>query len=359
MPGPVCTACHCAGQPQTWNREGKRIGAGDPMNRKWDVFGRTADVIGIVGAVVAMLSLLVDAPVQQVMMAATLSVIAVTAAAAAWVQSRQLHSAAEETVQARRVIGALDRFANAVDHFKRAHQELPADDSEITPAAAQGFVNQCEMACIDAASAMKDLTGQDCRVVLQEIYSVDTPDGPRFAVRTIATSDRGGPTGEGTVDWVDENTDFSDLVGGEGIFFCEDLRDAIKNGYRNSHWTPAKLKEWAQSGGYPYLATVVTPVRARRKTDRKWHCEGFLSIDSKVSGAFDLSTVKPLAAALASVAYTGLSRYTAIKTKKNMSEKVRPGEDENVIDEQQVPIEEAIDRRARAEDGRGHQVQGH
>jgi len=329
------------------------------MNRGWDVFGRTADVIGIIGAVVAALSLLVDAPAQQVIMAVTLSVLTAAATAAAWVQSRQLHSAAEEAVQAQRVIGALDPFAGAVDHFKRAHQELPADDSEITPAIAQAFVNQCEMACIFAASAMKALTGQDCRVILQEIYSVDEPRGPRSAVRTIATSDRGGPTGKSTVDWVDENTDFSYLVGGEGIYFCEDLREAIKNGYRNSHWTPIKLTEWGQSGEYPYLSTVVTPVRARQKADDQWGCEGFVSIDSKVPKAFDRATVEPLAAALASVAYTGLSRYTAIKTKRNMSERVRPGEDENVIDEQQVPVEEAIGRRGRAEDSRGHQVQGH
>lgn len=283
--------------------------------RRWDWFGRLADTVSIVAAVGALVGLALSGPAQQIIMAAALSALTLTATLVAWLQSKQLHEAAEVVVSGQMLTSSLQPFAGAIDDLTRGHRALapkPGGQPD-----AQGFVNRCESACRTAAIALQALTGRTCRVALQELYTTDQPNGgQRAAVRTIATSDRGGTTGQASVDWVDENTDFQQLVSGAEYFHSHDLRVDMQEGYRNSHWTADKLKEWKQSGQYPYLSTVVWPISVRvLRADGKHEAEmaGFLSVDSKDTEVFDLAIVKPLGAALASAAYTGLSLYGAIK----------------------------------------------
>lgn len=280
--------------------------------RRWDWFGRLADAVTIVASLGALIGLALSGPIQQVIMAAALSALAVAATTVAWFQSRQLHEAAEIVVTGQMLTSSLQPFAGAVDDLTRGHRALaPGSDGQPDP---QGFVNRCESACRTAATALQSLTGRTCRVALQELYTTDQPNGQqRAAVRTIATSDRGGATGQASVDWVDENTDFQLLVSGAEYFHSDDLRVDLQEGYRNSHWTSDKLKEWKQTGGYPYLSTIVWPIAVRVDGLHEWEMAGFLSVDSKETEVFDLAIVKPLGAALASAAYTGLSLYGAIK----------------------------------------------
>lgn len=285
------------------------------MSGKWDVFGRTADAVTIVAAIVSFVALFLSAPIQQVILASSLSALTIASVAMAWIQSKQLHEAAAATVRGERVITALPAFSNAVDDLKRGYYEFAARGQGNAEAAAQGFVNRCEAACTGAAGALQTLTGHECRVTLQELYYPESAGRARTsgAVRTIASSDRTAPTGTGTTDWVDENTDFASLVAGSDYFHSDDLRVDLQEGYRNSHWTPDKLREWKSTGKYPYLSTIVWPVRVRVDGSHAWTMAGFLSADSKDTEAFDLGVMRHLGAAWASVAYTGLSLYGSIK----------------------------------------------
>lgn len=292
-----------------------------------DTFGRVADLVTILGVVVSAVVLVVHGSAQQVIMAVTLSFLTVVTCGMAWRQSVQLNEAAARVLQvetlnadlashAQKVNRALTLFSNAVEDFKRAYYELSRPDVESPGSAAQGFSNKSEAACMAVASALRTLTGHECRVVLQELYTLDQSSGPTGAVRTINTSDRTALPGLGTVDLVERNTDFAALVAGGEYFHSNDLRVNLQAGYMNSHWTPDKLREWSQTGDYPYLSTVVWPIRVRRdgtSTTSTWLLAGFLSVDSRDAGVFDLTVVKPLGAAVASVAYTGLSLYGVIQ----------------------------------------------
>lgn len=273
--------------------------------RRWDWFGRLADCITIIAAVGAVIGFALSGPLQQVVMAAGLSIVAISSTGVGFLQSRQLHLAIEARMGGEVLKNSLQPFASAVDDLTRGHHALLASSPD-----AQSFVNRCEAACRSVAAVLHTLTGRNCRVALQELYTVDQSDGQqRAAVRTIATSDRGAATGPASVDWADENTDFDALVKGAECFCSGDLREDLQEGYRNSHWPPDKLKEWKQSGGYPYISTVVWPIRVRPDGQDEWKLAGFLSVDSKDTDVFELAVVGPLGAALASAAYTGLSLY--------------------------------------------------
>lgn len=293
------------------------------VGKGWDWFGRTADVVTIVAAVISAAALFVTGSAQQVVMALALSALAIAATIVAWGQSHQLYNAAEAGLQSHMLVFALGPFSEAMTELKRGYSALLLyleEDFEFANARTQ-LVSRFEAACNNTTAAFQAMAGHDCRVTLQELYTIDQPDDQvRAAVRTVATSDRGAATGPESVDWVDENTDFASLVAGAEVFHSADLRESLQQGYRNSHWTPERLHQWHLDGDYPYLSTIVWPIRVRIDGSQKWKMAGFLSVDSKQPDVFDLPALKPLGAALASAAYMGLSLYGAVKNSADVRE---------------------------------------
>lgn len=285
----------------------------------WISLGRWADIVGIVSAAVGALVLVLSpSALAQSIMAGALAVLAIGSTVVAWKQSKQLYESADAVLAANRVAGSLPNFQKALDDFKNAYFSVNGERDD--PDTLQ-FVQRCGAACEEAAAGFTELAGDTARVVLKEVYSVDVGTHQRMAVRTVASSDRDALVGFDSIDWVDENTDFELLrTSTAEVFDSNDLTRDLDGGYRNSHWSPDKLKEWKRTGEYPYRSTVVWPIRVKIHHEgaaiggvqQTWSLAGFLSVDSKKPGVFNLEAVRPIGAGLASAAYTGLSRYRAI-----------------------------------------------
>lgn len=114
------------------------------------------------------------------------------------------------------------------------------------------------------------------------------PNG--IAVRAMVVGPRDSKSEK--TDWVSENTDFDKIMfSGADHFASNDLPAEIMNGYRNSHWTPERLEEWARTGEYPYRSTIVWPVRGQidpSGPNQQWSAVGFLCVDSPDPDVFDL-----------------------------------------------------------------------
>lgn len=146
---------------------------------KWDWFGRLADLVTIVASIGALAAFAWTGSTQQVIMAAALSGLAVSATVIAWRQSKQLYDAAEMVVAGQMLTSSLQPFAGAVDDLTRGHHALAPGMGRDPDA--QAFVNRCEAACRTAATAFDALTGHTCRVTLQELYT--TSESPRVLWR--------------------------------------------------------------------------------------------------------------------------------------------------------------------------------
>lgn len=275
--------------------------------------GRVADFLSIATVIVSAVLLVVKGSAAEFIMAAALSVIAITMTVVALAQSKQLSDANALILQRESFRNAIPKFSDAVDGFKRAYRTILALHTNPggSESARSEFVACVSQACKDVAESFQQMTGHPCRVTLQELYSEVDPAGAILAaVRAVASSDRNARLGEDSVDLVVANSDFTLLVAGGEYFFSNDLRTSLQEGYKNSHWNEEKLKQWRLDGGYPYLSTIVWPIRAR--ADGAWDLVGFLSLDSKDEDAFDVLLLNPLGASLAGVAYTGLSLTRAM-----------------------------------------------
>jgi hypothetical protein len=154
------------------------------------------------------------------------------------------------------------------------------------------FSDAATRVCLSMAGAFSQVVGRECRVSIKETYLSDRPKEAGefeadFAVKELASS---SPRPSSATDWVSENTDFNDIFrGDDGSFFCNDLPGQLKRGYRNSHWTPDKLKQWASDGRYPYQSTIVWAVRTLVEDpagEVAWSQVGFLCVDTALTGAF-------------------------------------------------------------------------
>jgi hypothetical protein len=154
------------------------------------------------------------------------------------------------------------------------------------------FRETANRVCLELAGAFKQVTSAECRITIKETYlnSMGVVHGVErsdLAVKDLASS---APTPRGSVDWVSANTDFNDILRGNAThFFSNDLPAQLRRGYRNSHWTEDRLKQWSEDGNYPYRSTIVWPVRTLvENTDGKlaWSQLGFLCVDSPDSGTF-------------------------------------------------------------------------
>lgn len=147
----------------------------------------------------------------------------------------------------------------------------------------------------ELANGFSVITGARCRACVKMIYIADEKtdaETRRFAVRTYCRSeDIPEPEPAKGVDWVDDNTDFDELM------YTPSMKCYFKNnlpypGYMNSHWTSKQMEK----GEMDYRATIVFPIRKRLLGDTagketSYHPDqdilGFLCIDSQVKNVFN------------------------------------------------------------------------
>lgn len=291
-----------------------QVGLGARIKRWLDdtprgLLGTLADFIQVATVLFAAVSLIVTKGAVAAIMASALSVIALTSLVIIW----RLETALRRKSRSESAGIAIPGLAAAIADMTRAHQALRDGEA----GASRAFVQLCEQACKDFATALTAMTGRTCRVTLHEVYVPENGLDTDWSVQKIAGSY--GPQPEGrsddAVDLICDNTDFDLIMNGAPIYLCNDLVEAISTGYRNSHWTPEKLAEWHRTGEYPYRSTVVWPLRESvvRDGDTIFELAGFLSVDASESGTFDRDTVQPLGEAVAHAAYIGLVTYRDLK----------------------------------------------
>jgi len=241
-------------------------------------------ILAVAGVVISAVALWGSQPWTANVLALGLVAIAmfavVVAALATWTMSARESSSARGEAWRRHATDSLDTVLTLASIT--ANQDRL--ESNVSP------LQRASDACSEFAKAFSAVTGDDCRVTVKEAYSVKDGSNQILVRDLIRPSQRKHANG-GDPAVVAENSDFFDVViGGERRFFSNDLVDELRRGYRNSHWTPEKLKLWEQTGEYPYRSAIVWPIRARRDVgDRRseWNVVGVLCIDSERADSFD------------------------------------------------------------------------
>jgi hypothetical protein len=283
-----------------------------PLVGGW--IGAIADVITIAASLGAAWVLVVGASAQQAILALTLAVIALTSLTAVWALELQLRQRRSQE----KVVGALPALAESFTYTAAAARSLADGDG------ARQFVREAQALCRSVASAVSTVTGQTCRVTLQELFLPSGGSPDRFAVKVVAASTSVGTGINDGIDYIDDNSDFAALIGQDDVYVNNDIVASLAGGYRNSHWTPERLEEWSGKGRYPYRSTVVWPIRApgvagSGDPQLDWHVIGFLSIDASEVDVFDVDTLGPLGQAAASGAYPLLSLYRTWKKDRDVA----------------------------------------
>ncbi len=175
---------------------------------------------------------------------------------------------------------------------------------------ADAFETGLEKALGQFVDAYGNATGVPCRATVQITYKPpDQLSRGDLAVKTVSRSaTRAGQKSHHSTDWINENTDFRQILKEDREhFFSNDLKAALAQGYRNSHFTDEVIKD----GTFPYLATIVWPVRGRTAGSSidQWDLIGFLCIDSGHSGAFDEAVDVAPGIAFSHALYSGLLKY--------------------------------------------------
>jgi hypothetical protein len=135
--------------------------------------------------------------------------------------------------------------------------------------------------------------GAGCRVTASTSsrMPLESYGGNEPAVRTLVYPTTLSSPDPRDADLVRDNTDFAEIVEGATNFFSNDLVADIQSGYRNSHWTSVKMREWTANGEYPYRSTIVLPVNARVEngatSQGPFDTVGFLRVDSVDADVFD------------------------------------------------------------------------
>lgn len=241
-------------------------------------------VLAVIGFILACIALFTG-EVPQSILAISLSLLALSATVVAFLLLRRLH---EVEAQARLSTRWAARLAELSDIVLMIANAATQNHAKVHNTDFQPFA---ATACQRLASAFDSVTGAACRVSIKELYTTEGADGaPALAVRTLAMSSRGEPAGEHP-DWVSDNSDFASILSGSvPRFLSNDLVADLVTGYRNSHWTPERLKEWARTGRYPYRSAIVWPIRAQVEpatAKQRWSTIGFLCVDSAETAAFD------------------------------------------------------------------------
>jgi hypothetical protein len=223
------------------------------------------------------------------------------------------------------------RYASATSQIHDAFHQLR--DATVlrmdAPANSEAFLSAINNSVSSFAVVFSTITGAPCRVCIKQLQLHMTTDGDRDSAhrdpRYMAVYDlsrSGGitrpPTDPSSPDWVDDNTDFEQIVRGtERIFFSNDLRELLRRGqYRNSHWT----QDTIEKEEYQYLSTIVWPIRrtfSDPATARQMNAVsdlhdlfGFLCIDSREPDVFDRVDDVGLGSAYADTLFIVLKPWT-------------------------------------------------
>ncbi len=254
--------------------------------------GTVADLVGVGGFMLAVLAIAVSEGAVALLLAGFLCLLVI----GLLVRIVHLSRRARQS-------DALPRLVDAVEEISAATRNLLAGGTD------DAFVTSVKIALGHLAEMYGIATSAPCRVTLKVVYQPPRrPDRRDFAVKTVCRSsgEAGGQSPSG-IDWINDNTDFRKIfTGGQPLFFCNDLPS--EPGYRNSHLTD----EMVAAGTYPYLATIVWPVRGRgdrvSQVDR-WDVIGFLCVDSTRSDVFDREIDVVPGEACAHALYSGLLRF--------------------------------------------------
>jgi hypothetical protein len=181
----------------------------------------------------------------------------------------------------------LSQAISALASFSAISGDLPEEDKK------RQFSDAAARVCLALSGAYTQVVGQECRVTLKETFLSDDDSplgGPQTDLVVVELRSTASQPAR-TVDWVSENSDFDRIYRSDAkYFFSNDLPSQLKRGYRNSHWTPERLKQWAADGSYPYRSTIVWPVRALVESadgELAWSQVGFLCVDCASENAFD------------------------------------------------------------------------
>lgn len=253
-------------------------------------------LLAIVGVVLAAVSLYMPERPAQVVLASGLALVATVSmiCMVAAIVSSQING--KGVARALRWSLATRNLADAAQQLA----DLAADSLKLEPATARG---QAREACAQLEKAFTAAAGSDCRVTIKELYASENG----LAVRSLIAPSRRtlSPT---SLDLVADNTDFDAIFSGKDFYIHNNLPQALVSGYQNSHWTPDLLREWEQSGEYPYRSALVLPIRRRSANgsdgSESWDTLGFLCIDSPKQEAFSIEADRHAAELIAAIFVT-------------------------------------------------------
>lgn len=263
--------------------------------------GLAADVIAVVTAVYAAVSLLVGAAVEQAILALALGFMALTFMF--WnvgIQRRFAREAAR--------VNAAQHLVSCQNHLRDATVALIRNDgTRYTVLVAE--------ATKSLAAYFTAVTMQHCRVAVQDVAA----KGDDVEDAEVLTFCRSGEVEAGSREAglaktakVGQNTDFHQILTGKvRTFFSNDLTKIRR--YENSHFDVT-----LPANKYPYRSTIVWPISGPSLVNSEGDPEiiGFLSVDSRNPKVFtrglDVSTGRMTASAL----YFSLSLYQAIRERE-------------------------------------------
>lgn len=285
-------------------------------SRPHGLVGTIADVVGILGALAAVWSLLSSDDIPQSVLAVALGVLTIVSVLVALRLSAMMSILKTKVRAADDRAGLLEKRWSALTKLEKATEHLSRSTviaARLEEASAERFAENLELACRELSDVMREITGKDCRVTLQEVYAANHGTRQELAVRRIASSSYNGTVGnESTsIDWVAENTDFHTVVENGGHYVCNDLVAALQAGYRNSHWDTGLLATWQHTGDYPYRSTMVFPVSGQSLHPGQDSLRGFLSIDSKAVNVFDEDIVGVIGRLVTLTTYASLVQFRA------------------------------------------------
>lgn len=199
----------------------------------------------------------------------------------------------QQSARARRLGAAQSTIAQAFGNLSQAAIHGAADGE------GESVRRQGDWAAQRLAEAFSSITVAPCRVTVKQIFR---PAGEqRVAVKDLFRSHPAQHRPPEHVDWVDENTDFEEVMAkGAEYWLCDDIIPEFERRYRNSHVT----HEQARAGDVPYRSVLVVRI-ASPGQGADPELAGFICLDSLQPGIFrknfDVSTVKSLAHALYSI----------------------------------------------------------
>jgi hypothetical protein len=204
----------------------------------------------------------------------------------------KLNQSRQNSRRAGRLARSQETIAKVFEHLSKAAVLMTAGGDQRMEIREQGTQSTQRL-----AEAFAAITGAPCRVTVKQVFYPD--HGERLAVRDLFRSHPAEVRPEDHVDWVDENTDFEEiLASGAKFWLCDNIEDEFNKRYKNSHITPEKAKR----GEVPYRSVLVVRIAG---PGAPVELAGFLCVDSLEIGIFkknfDVSTVSTVAHAMYSI----------------------------------------------------------